>query len=205
MAAILLSSSRSGRGRPAGRCSGLPGHCPRRDGRRRSPPVRRRATRGPRPQRLNPSVNEAGIRGRSSPPHTLGSADSKPWQQQRRPTASHGDRAIGASHDSWQLGICPASKADDRGSRRDAVTLATGTHLAQISHTTTKTRISATHLLRARLRVRRVRRGQFRRWLRRSGSVADLHGQGEGDDEVDQRKGDRGTEVDRIAVQLGRR
>jgi hypothetical protein len=33
--------------------------------------------------------------------------------------------------------------------------------------------------------------------------MADLHGQGEGQDEVDQRKGDRGTEVDRIPVQLG--
>jgi hypothetical protein len=33
--------------------------------------------------------------------------------------------------------------------------------------------------------------------------MADLHGQGEGDDEVDQREGDRGAEVDRIAAQLG--
>jgi hypothetical protein len=32
--------------------------------------------------------------------------------------------------------------------------------------------------------------------------MADLHGQGEGKDEVDQREGDRRAEVDRIAVQL---
>ena len=32
--------------------------------------------------------------------------------------------------------------------------------------------------------------------------MADLHGQGQGDDEVDQREGDRRSEVDGIAVQL---
>jgi hypothetical protein len=32
--------------------------------------------------------------------------------------------------------------------------------------------------------------------------MAELHGQGEGDDEVDQREGDREAEADRIAVQL---
>jgi hypothetical protein len=44
---------------------------------------------------------------------------------------------------------------------------------------------------------------QLRRWSRRSGSMADLHGQGERHDEVDQREGDRRAEISRIPVQLG--
>ena len=63
-----------------------------------------------------------------------------------------------------------------------------------------QTGISAQASSGARLRVRRC---WFRRWLRRSGPMADLHGQGQGDDEVDEREGDRGAEVDRIAAQLG--
>ncbi len=43
----------------------------------------------------------------------------------------------------------------------------------------------------------------LRRWFRRSGPMADLHGQGEGQDEVDQHEGERWAEVDRIPVQLG--
>jgi hypothetical protein len=44
------------------------------------------------------------------------------------------------------------------------------------------------------------RRGELGRGLGRSGSMTDLHGQGQGKDEADQGEGDRGATVDRIAV-----
>jgi len=53
---VRLSVRRRAAGRRRSERSwpGLPGHRPRWDGRRRGAPVRGRATRGPRPQRLNP-------------------------------------------------------------------------------------------------------------------------------------------------------
>jgi hypothetical protein len=56
--------------------------------------------------------------------------------------------------------------------------------------------------LSAVLRWRLVAAVQLWRWCSGSGLTADLHGQGEGEDEVGHREGDRAAEVDRVPVQL---